>query len=164
MRINIISISKIFLILNIFLYHLKDTNMSLQKRNRLSSLFPFWTMMYSQIGIGLEPYLFNEQHRRLKWNFFFSIALPFKKDTLQSMYSERSTFALVKYYIASVKCISAKSKEKTDLENFNQDFYDWLQQSVRCESLWSRVAIFLKYPIWENCLNAYKKSLLHKIL
>lgn len=59
-----------------------------------------------------------------------SIALPFKKDTLQSMYSERSTFALVKYYIASVKCISAKSKEKTDLENFNQDFYDWLQQSV----------------------------------
>lgn len=71
----------------------------------------------------------------VKMEFFFSIALPFKKDTLQSMYSERSTFALVKYYIASVKCISAKSKEKTDLENFNQDFYDWLQQSVRCESL-----------------------------
>lgn len=95
--------------------------------------------------------------------FFFSIALPFKKDTLQSMYSERSTFALVKYYIASVKCITAKSKEKTDLDNFNQDFYDWLQQSVRCESLWSRVAIFLKYPICENfSLSTYKKSLCTK--
>ncbi|XP_017760316.1 PREDICTED: uncharacterized protein LOC108550911 [Eufriesea mexicana] len=60
-----------------------------------------------------------------------SIALPFKKNTLQSLYSERSTFVLVKYYIASVKCIVSKSKAKTELETFNQEFYDWLQQSVQ---------------------------------
>ncbi|XP_050595962.1 uncharacterized protein LOC126924948 [Bombus affinis] len=60
-----------------------------------------------------------------------SIALPFKKNTLQSLYSERSTFALVKYYIASVKCIVSKSKEKAELEAFNREFYDWLQQSVQ---------------------------------
>ncbi|XP_043518967.1 uncharacterized protein LOC122533389 isoform X1 [Frieseomelitta varia] len=60
-----------------------------------------------------------------------SIALPFKKNTLQSLYSERSIFALVKYYIASVKCIVSKSKAKTELETFNQEFYNWLQQSVQ---------------------------------
>ncbi|XP_026675338.1 uncharacterized protein LOC108632250 [Ceratina calcarata] len=60
-----------------------------------------------------------------------SIALPFKKNTLQSLYSERSTFVLVKYYIASVKCISSKTKGKTEVDSFNQQFYDWLQQSVQ---------------------------------
>ncbi|KAK1130784.1 hypothetical protein K0M31_018893 [Melipona bicolor] len=85
---------------------------------------------------SIEPLLFQRQHKHeIKAKFFFSIALPFKKNTLQSLYSERSIFALVKYYIASVKCIVSKSKAKTELETFNQEFYNWLQQSVRCESL-----------------------------
>ncbi|XP_071557006.1 uncharacterized protein [Temnothorax nylanderi] len=60
-----------------------------------------------------------------------SIALPFKTDSLQSLYSEKSAFALVKYYIASVKCITSRSNTKTRLRKFNKDFYTWLQQSVR---------------------------------
>ncbi|CAL7938736.1 unnamed protein product [Xylocopa violacea] len=60
-----------------------------------------------------------------------SIALPFKRNTLQSLHSEWSTFVLVKYYIASVKCIVSKPNGKTEMEAFNQQFYDWLQQSVQ---------------------------------
>ncbi|XP_025263490.1 uncharacterized protein LOC112637624 [Camponotus floridanus] len=60
-----------------------------------------------------------------------SIALPFKTDSLQSLYSEKSAFALVKYYIASVKCIISRSNTRTQLQRFNKDFHTWLQQSVR---------------------------------
>ncbi|XP_076761412.1 uncharacterized protein LOC143429619, partial [Xylocopa sonorina] len=60
-----------------------------------------------------------------------SIALPFKRNTLQSLHSEWSTFVLVKYYIASVKCILSKSNGRAEVEAFNQRFYDWLQQSVQ---------------------------------
>nr|XP_012224262.1 PREDICTED: uncharacterized protein LOC105673305 [Linepithema humile] len=60
-----------------------------------------------------------------------SIALPFKTDSLQSLYSEKSAFALVKYYIASVKCITSRSSTRTQLQTFNKDFHAWLQQSVR---------------------------------
>ncbi|CAL1673891.1 unnamed protein product [Lasius platythorax] len=60
-----------------------------------------------------------------------SIALPFKTDSLQSLYSEKSAFALIKYYIASVKCIISRSNTRTQLQRFNKDFYVWLQQSVR---------------------------------
>ncbi|CAK9801060.1 hypothetical protein ANTQUA_LOCUS2685 [Anthophora quadrimaculata] len=60
-----------------------------------------------------------------------SIALPFKRDNLQPLCSERSAFALVKYYIASVKCITSKTKAKKELDAFNQQFYDWLEQSVQ---------------------------------
>ncbi|KOC65088.1 hypothetical protein WH47_04678 [Habropoda laboriosa] len=67
----------------------------------------------------------------VKTEFFPSLALPFKRDNLQPLCSERSAFALVKYYIASVKCITSKSKAKTELDAFNQQFYDWLEQSVR---------------------------------
>ncbi|XP_036145724.1 uncharacterized protein LOC118646599 [Monomorium pharaonis] len=64
-------------------------------------------------------------------HFLSSIALPFKTDSLQSLYSEKSAFALVKYYIASVKCITSRSNTKTRLRTFNRNFYTWLQQSVR---------------------------------
>lgn len=60
-----------------------------------------------------------------------SIALPFETDSLQSLYSEKSAFALIKYYIASVKCIISRSNTRTQLQRFNKDFYVWLQQSVR---------------------------------
>ncbi|XP_011699543.1 PREDICTED: uncharacterized protein LOC105456880 [Wasmannia auropunctata] len=60
-----------------------------------------------------------------------SIALPFKTDSLQSLYSEKSAFILVKYYITSVKCITSRSSTKTRLRTFNRDFYAWLQRSVR---------------------------------
>ncbi|XP_024889050.1 uncharacterized protein LOC112465642 [Temnothorax curvispinosus] len=70
------------------------------------------------------PFLDNEAEPN-------SIALPFKTDSLQSLYSEKSAFALVKYYIASVKCITSRSSTKTRLRKFNKDFYTWLQQSVR---------------------------------
>ncbi|XP_072759611.1 uncharacterized protein, partial [Anoplolepis gracilipes] len=60
-----------------------------------------------------------------------SIALPFKIDSLQSLYSEKSAFVLVKYYIASVKCILSRSSTRTQLQRFNKDFYVWLRQSVR---------------------------------
>ncbi|XP_050449684.1 uncharacterized protein LOC126850583 [Cataglyphis hispanica] len=60
-----------------------------------------------------------------------SIALPFKIDSLQSLYSEKSAFVLVKYYIASVKCIMSRSSTRTQLQRFNKDFHTWLQQSVR---------------------------------
>ncbi|KAL0117743.1 hypothetical protein PUN28_008858 [Cardiocondyla obscurior] len=70
------------------------------------------------------PFLDNEAEPN-------SIALPFKTDSLQSLYSEKSAFVLVKYYIASVKCITSRSSTKTQLRKFNKDFYAWLQQSVR---------------------------------
>ncbi|XP_076624632.1 uncharacterized protein LOC143343539, partial [Colletes latitarsis] len=60
-----------------------------------------------------------------------SIALPFKRGSLQSLYVEQSAFVLVKYYVASVKCIVSKSKTKTVLKTFNQELFNWLQQSVR---------------------------------
>ncbi|XP_012145386.1 uncharacterized protein LOC100879460 isoform X1 [Megachile rotundata] len=60
-----------------------------------------------------------------------SIALPFKSESLMSLHSERSAFVLVKYYIASVKCIVSKSGSKTGVEAFNQELYSWLQQSVQ---------------------------------
>ncbi|KAF7382927.1 hypothetical protein HZH66_013329 [Vespula vulgaris] len=60
-----------------------------------------------------------------------SIAVPFKSNSLQSLHSERSAFVLVKYYIASVKCIVSRSKTKDALDNFNRNFFSWLQQSVR---------------------------------
>nr|XP_034188036.1 uncharacterized protein LOC117607903 isoform X2 [Osmia lignaria] len=60
-----------------------------------------------------------------------SIALPFKSQSLQSLYNERSAFVLVKYYVASVKCIVSKSSSKTELKSFNQELYSWLQQSVQ---------------------------------
>ncbi|XP_046590634.1 uncharacterized protein LOC107226919 [Neodiprion lecontei] len=59
-----------------------------------------------------------------------SIALPFKTDTLQSLYCEQSAFSLVKYYVSSVKCIVSRSKTKFELLKFNKDMFDWLQQSV----------------------------------
>ncbi|XP_031834028.1 uncharacterized protein LOC116427620 [Nomia melanderi] len=59
-----------------------------------------------------------------------SIALPFKKNSLQSLYTEQSAFVLVKYYVASVKCIESRSSTKSELKTFNQEFYNWLQQSV----------------------------------
>ncbi|XP_076644967.1 uncharacterized protein LOC143354600 [Halictus rubicundus] len=60
-----------------------------------------------------------------------SIALPFKKNSLQSLSAEQSAFVLVKYYVASVKCIESKPTTKTKLKTFNQEFFDWLQQSVQ---------------------------------
>ncbi|KAK2578761.1 hypothetical protein KPH14_008867 [Odynerus spinipes] len=60
-----------------------------------------------------------------------SIALPFKSNSLQSLYSERSVFVLVKYYVASVKCIVSRSQSKAVLDNFNTNFFAWLKQSVR---------------------------------
>ncbi|XP_078036941.1 uncharacterized protein LOC144470036 [Augochlora pura] len=60
-----------------------------------------------------------------------SIALPFKTNSLQSLYTEESAFVLVKYYVASVKCIESKSSSKTKLRSFNQEFSNWLQQSVQ---------------------------------
>ncbi|XP_025074841.1 uncharacterized protein LOC105430139 [Pogonomyrmex barbatus] len=77
----------------------------------------------SEVVIPL-PFLDNEVEPN-------SIALPFKTDSLQSLYSEKSAFALVKYYIASVKCIASRPNAKTRLRRFNKDFYTWLQQSVR---------------------------------
>ncbi|XP_020300137.1 uncharacterized protein LOC109863890 isoform X2 [Pseudomyrmex gracilis] len=68
------------------------------------------------------PFLDNEAEPN-------SIALPFKTDSLQSLYSEKSAFVIVKYYIASVKCIASRSN--AHLETFNKDFHNWLQQSVR---------------------------------
>ncbi|XP_076294306.1 uncharacterized protein LOC143215768 [Lasioglossum baleicum] len=59
-----------------------------------------------------------------------SIALPFTKNSLQSLCTEESAFVLVKYYVASVKCIESKSTTKTKLKTFNQEFFNWLQQSV----------------------------------
>ncbi|XP_024940275.1 uncharacterized protein LOC107267287 isoform X2 [Cephus cinctus] len=59
-----------------------------------------------------------------------SIAMPFKTDNLQSLYCEKSAFALVKYYVASVKCIVSKSKTNYELGRFNEDFFEWLQTSV----------------------------------
>ncbi|KYN33179.1 hypothetical protein ALC56_12512 [Trachymyrmex septentrionalis] len=79
--------------------------------------------MTSEVIIPL-PFLDNEAEPN-------SIALPFKTDSLQSLYSEKSAFALVKYYIASVKCITSRSSTKTRLRAFNKDFYAWFQQSVR---------------------------------
>ncbi|XP_076231235.1 uncharacterized protein LOC143177257, partial [Calliopsis andreniformis] len=70
------------------------------------------------------PFLDNDEEPN-------SIALPFKKDSLQSLYTEQSAFALVKYYVASVKCITLKSKVKTELQVFNREFFTWLQQSVQ---------------------------------
>ncbi|XP_015181183.1 PREDICTED: uncharacterized protein LOC107068876 [Polistes dominula] len=60
-----------------------------------------------------------------------SIAVPFKSDSLQSLYSPQSAFILVKYYTASVKCIVSKTKTKAALDNFNSNFFSWLQQSVK---------------------------------
>ncbi|KZC07991.1 hypothetical protein WN55_09054 [Dufourea novaeangliae] len=60
-----------------------------------------------------------------------SIALPFKKNSLQSLHTEQSAFVLVKYYIASVKCIESKSNSGTQLKTFNQELFNWLQQSVQ---------------------------------
>ncbi|XP_043269430.1 uncharacterized protein [Venturia canescens] len=60
-----------------------------------------------------------------------SIALPFRKDNLYSLYSEKSVFALVRYYVASVKCIKSKSDpDKRPLHQFNEDLYDWLSLTV----------------------------------
>ncbi|XP_023289768.1 uncharacterized protein LOC105703583 [Orussus abietinus] len=59
-----------------------------------------------------------------------SIALPFKTDNLQSLYCEKSAFALVKYYVASVKCILSRSKTRTEIMKFNRELFEWLQQSV----------------------------------
>ncbi|XP_026823802.1 uncharacterized protein LOC113561498, partial [Ooceraea biroi] len=77
----------------------------------------------SEIIIPL-PFLDNEAEPN-------SIALPFKTDSLQSLYSEKSAFVLVKYYIASVKCITSRPSTRKQLQTFNKDFYAWLQQSVR---------------------------------
>nr|XP_033332861.1 uncharacterized protein LOC117224202 [Megalopta genalis] len=86
------------------------------------------TKREESFGIPL-PFLDNDAEPN-------SIALPFKKNSLQSLYTEESAFVLVKYYVASVKCIESKSISKTkQLKSFNQEFSDWLQQSVRCESL-----------------------------
>ncbi|XP_014604104.1 PREDICTED: uncharacterized protein LOC106786821 [Polistes canadensis] len=60
-----------------------------------------------------------------------SIAVPFKSNSLQSLYSARSAFVLVKYYMASVKCIVSRSKTKAALDHFNSNFFSWLQQSVK---------------------------------
>ncbi|XP_014480403.1 PREDICTED: uncharacterized protein LOC106747420 [Dinoponera quadriceps] len=59
-----------------------------------------------------------------------SIALPFKTDSLQSLYTEKSAFALVKYYIVSAKCIALRSNTRTQSQTFNKDFHSWLRQSV----------------------------------
>lgn len=62
---------------------------------------------------------------------FPSIALPFKKANLHSLQSEKSAFALVKYYVASVKCIASKSRSgNKHLDQFNGDLYEWLRISV----------------------------------
>ncbi|XP_048505399.1 uncharacterized protein LOC105693136 isoform X2 [Athalia rosae] len=59
-----------------------------------------------------------------------SIAMPFKGQNLQSLYSEKSAFAIVKYYVASVKCIVSKSKTKIELLKFNKDLFEWLRLSI----------------------------------
>lgn len=60
----------------------------------------------------------------------FSIAIPFKTGNLQSLYSEKSAFTLVKYYVASVKCIVSRSNTKFELLKFNKDMFEWLKYSV----------------------------------
>lgn len=101
----------------------------------------------------------------LKKNCFLSsIALPFKKDNLQSLYTEQSAFVLVKYYVASVKCIVLKSQTKAELQVFNREFFVWLQQSVRCESLWSKVAIFIRLLIFKRHYLRLLKGTHHRIL
>ncbi|XP_011144961.1 uncharacterized protein LOC105186451 [Harpegnathos saltator] len=59
-----------------------------------------------------------------------SIALPFRNDSLQSLYSEKSAFALVKYYIVSAKCIASRSSTRSQSRLFNKNFHSWLRQSV----------------------------------
>ncbi|KAI4492297.1 hypothetical protein M0802_009878, partial [Mischocyttarus mexicanus] len=60
-----------------------------------------------------------------------SIAVPFKLNSLQSLYSPQSAFVLVKYYTAGLKCIISRSKTQTTLDHFNNNFLSWLQQSVK---------------------------------
>ncbi|XP_011871310.1 PREDICTED: uncharacterized protein LOC105563918 [Vollenhovia emeryi] len=97
----------------------------------------YWEILhYGLLLISSAAYEYQ-----LSLDFFFyqastrhslsSIALPFKTDSLQSLYAEKSAFTLVKYYIASVKCITSRSSAKARLRKFNKDFYAWLQQSVR---------------------------------
>ncbi|XP_076163901.1 uncharacterized protein LOC143144905 [Ptiloglossa arizonensis] len=103
-----------------------------------------------------------------------SIALPFKKDSLQSLYVEHSAFVLVKYYVGSVKCIISKSKTKTELESFNQEFSNWLQQSVRRrldDEKWYpafggvlRVISTLEESGAETGLTAWRKSGTHQMM
>jgi hypothetical protein len=64
-----------------------------------------------------------------------SIVLPLKNQTLWSLHEEESVSILSTYYETCINCFLSVNDYQNFLPDFNQDFYNWLLQSVRGEML-----------------------------
>ncbi|KAK0183190.1 hypothetical protein PV327_001256 [Microctonus hyperodae] len=60
-----------------------------------------------------------------------SIALPYENESLCSLYTEKSAFILVKYYIDGINCMTSLSEDKNQLNKFKRHLNDWLHNAVK---------------------------------
>lgn len=60
-----------------------------------------------------------------------AIAVPFKTNPLRNIIGKNSAFILVKYYMASTKCLQSKNANKQSIDRFTFEFNRFLDQQVR---------------------------------
>lgn len=59
-----------------------------------------------------------------------AIAVPFKKFSLRNLESKASSYVLVKFYIASHKCLAHKKAIAEDVSAFDNAFFTWINRFV----------------------------------
>lgn len=95
------------------------------------------TTTRNQTGKYLQSLPYQKKKKKFGFIilFYFSIALPFRDKNLWSLIDKNSLGILSKYYQTCLQCIMSRDDHENILENFNKDFYNWLQQTVRGEIL-----------------------------
>lgn len=59
-----------------------------------------------------------------------AIAVPFKTFSLRNLESRASTYVLVKFYIASHKCLAHKKARPEDVSTFENKLFTWINRFV----------------------------------
>lgn len=67
----------------------------------------------------------------LKRILLISIALPYENGSLYSLFTEKSAFIIMKYYIDGINCLTSLSVDKNQLNKFKKHLNDWLHNAVK---------------------------------
>lgn len=59
-----------------------------------------------------------------------AIAVPFKTFSLRNLESKASAYVLVKFYIASHKCLAYKKAKAEDVSTYDNKFFTWINRFV----------------------------------
>ncbi|KAF5271310.1 hypothetical protein FQA39_LY08108 [Lamprigera yunnana] len=59
-----------------------------------------------------------------------SIAVPFKTTPMVGIETKAAAYILVKYYLASIKCLTSRNANRTEINMFNSDLLFWMRGYV----------------------------------